>query len=142
MAFAIQPLINGKAYEWADVKVLISGLFVIGITSVNYEQRQAKMNHWGASNYPVTYGNGQKEATCSLTLYFSELQNIRSSIPNFQIVDIPLFDIIVSYLDPLIGIVTHKIRNCRFTNDPVSTNQGDTAISCTLDILPSHIEYV
>lgn len=143
MALNLMPLVNGKSYEWSSVKVLISNLFIIGITDVTYEQKQNKQNNYGAGDQPVSYGNGSKEATCTLTIKFEELQNIReASLPSGQIVDLPPFDIIVSYLDTSLTPVTHKIRNCRFTNDPLTTKQGDTSIDCALNILPSHIEYV
>lgn len=141
MSYIITPLINGKSYSWADVQLLIGGTPIFGITSVNYEQTQEKMNVYGASNLPVSFGNGRKTATCSITMTFEELQNLRNASPLKQIVDLPLFNIIVSYIDPLNTAVSHKIRNCRFTNDPVGTNEGDGSIPCTLTIIPSHIEY-
>lgn len=134
------PLINGKSYEWSDCKVLISGLFVVGITKVTYEEKQNKMNVYGSGSYPVSFGNGSKEATCSLTLKFEEVNNIRAVAPLNSLLNIPPFDIVVAYIDASLTPVKHKIRNCRFMNDSVDTSQGDQSIDVTLEILPSHIE--
>jgi len=141
MAYSLQPLINGVSHSWADIAVGIAGAPIIGITTINYEQKQDKVNLWGAGNQPVSYSNNKKEATCSITIRHEELKNLRESWPTKQIVDIPLFDITVTFLDASYTVFTHVIRNCRFMNDPVNSNQGDPSIDCQLNIVCSHIEY-
>lgn len=142
MAYPLTPLINGKSYSWADIQLLAGGSPILGITSVNYEQAQEKLNLYGSSNQPISFGNGRKSATASITIYFEELQKLRNASPNKQIVDLGLFSVIVSYIDPLNVPVTHTLRNCRFVNDPVQSNEGDGMMLCNLTILPSHIEYL
>ena len=44
MAYPIVPLINGKSYEWADIVVNVLGTPIIGITNIEYEEKQAMEN--------------------------------------------------------------------------------------------------
>ena len=45
-------LINGKSYEWADIVVNVLGVPIIGITNIEYEEKQGMENIYGAvSNF-------------------------------------------------------------------------------------------
>jgi hypothetical protein len=53
MAYNIVPLVNGKSYEWADIAVNILGADIIGITNIEYEEKQGMENIYGAGRFPV-----------------------------------------------------------------------------------------
>ena len=50
------PLINGINYAWANVKVIILGVPVVGITKIDYKIKQKKENQYGAGYEPVSSG--------------------------------------------------------------------------------------
>lgn len=142
MAYPIVPLINGKSYEWADIVVNVLGLPIIGITSIEYEEKQAMENIYGAGRFPVSRGYGKIEPTAKMTLLMEELENIQSVAPLGRIQDIPEFDIVVIYLDPAAITRKHILKNCRFMNNKRSASTGDTSIPVELDLIISHIQYV
>ncbi len=77
-----------------------------------------------------------------LTLLREEVIPLQLKAPKGRLQDLPLFDIIVSYI-PMGGsaIITDKIRNCSFQNNPRKFKEGDTSMSIDLELLPSHIEW-
>lgn len=141
MAYNIVPLINGKSYEWADIEVNILGAPMIGITSIEYEEKQGMENIYGAGRYPVSRGYGKVEPTAKITLLMEELENIQTVAPAGRIQDIPEFDIVVMYLDSALITRKHVLKNVRFTNNKRSSSSGDTSIPVELELIISHIQY-
>lgn len=142
MAYRITPLINGKAYEWADIKVNLFGVPIVGITAIEYDDKQNMTNIMGAGNRVVSRGYGSFEPTAKITLLMEEIENIMSVAPLGVIQSIPEFDITVAYLDAALATRIHKLRNVRFMNNPRTSKQGDTSIPVEIDLILSHIEYV
>jgi hypothetical protein len=122
------PLINGKAYEFADITCIILGTPIIGVTAIEY--------------YPVARGYGQITPSAKVTILMNEVMNIVSAAPNGRIQDIPEFDIVVTFTDANLIPVVHKIRNCRFMKNMIASATGDTSIPMELDLVVSHIEFV
>lgn len=134
------PLINGKAYAWANVSILLAGAPVIGISSINYKDSEAKENSYGSGKYPIERGEGNYEATVDITLRASELEALAARAPNKRLQDFGVFEIIVSFL---VGTVrnTHKIRNVEFTGNSRDLKQGDKMIESQPGLICSHIEW-
>jgi len=135
------PLVNGVQHSWANLKVLIEGVWVTGTTAVNYDTKQDIENVYGAGVNPVGRGYGRKTHSASLTLHRDEIESIRKSSPTGDLQDIAPFLVIVTFL-PVNGqkLVVHKLHNCQFTDDGTEAKEGDTKNEKQLDILPSHIE--
>lgn len=142
MAYPIPPLINGKSYEYADIQINILGVPIVGVTSINYDDKQAMENIYGAGNRPISRGYGKFEPTASLTLLMEEIENITAVAPGGVLQAIPEFDIVVIYLDSALITRKHKLRNVRFMNNPRGSNTGDTSIPCECELIISHIEYL
>ena len=70
-----------------------------------------------------------------------EVNNIVSAAPNGRLYEIPAFDIVVTYTDPSLTTVVHKLRNCQFMNNKIGAATGDTSIPVELDLVISHIEW-
>ncbi len=136
------PLINGILCSWADIKVTIAGVLLTGITAIDYEDKQVVENVYGAGRHPVGRGYGRITPSGKLTLLREEVIPLQLKAPKGRLQDLPQFDIIVSYI-PMGGsaIITDKIRNCSFQNNPRKFKQGDTSMSVDLDLLPSHIDW-
>ncbi len=137
------PLINGVEYSWADLTVNIGGSPVVGITKVDYKDSQQIDNIYGAGQQPVARGYGNITPTASITLLRKEVESIRAASATGRLQDIAPFDMIVAFV-PLNGgaIVTHKVRNCQFTEDANAIAQGETKNETTLPLIPSHIEWI
>lgn len=136
------PLINGKAYEFADITCIILGSPIFGVTAIEYGEEDNTENIYATGRYPVARGYGQIEPSAKITILMNEVMNIVSAAPNGRIQDIPEFDIVVTFTDANLIPVVHKIRNCRFKKNMVGTATGDTSIPMELDLVVSHIEFV
>lgn len=134
------PLINGRAYDYASVTVNILGVPLAGITSIEYAEEQTKENNFGAGKYAVSRGHGEVNASASMELHMNDVEAIREAAPQGRLLDIPAFDVIVSFV--VAGKVkTHTIKNCEFLSDGVSGSQGDTQLSRSFDLVASHVIY-
>jgi hypothetical protein len=142
MSYPIPPLINGKSYEWADIAVNILGVSVVGITSIEYEEKQGMENIYGAGRYAVSRGYGKVEPTAKITLLMEELEAIMAVAPLGRIQDIPEFDISVIFLDSALVTRKHKLRNVRFMNNVRSSSSGDTSIPVECELILSHIDWI
>lgn len=141
MAIPITPLINGKSYEWSDIQVTILGVPVVWITNIEYEEKQAMENIYGAGESPVSRGYGKIEPMAKVTLLMEEVENIMSVAPLGRLNKIPEFDIVVLYLDASLVLRKHKLRNVRFTGNNRKSSSGDTSIPVELELILSHIEW-
>lgn len=136
------PLINGKAYEFADITCIILGTPIIGVTAIEYGETDNIENVYATGRYPVARGFGQIEPSANITILMNEVMNIVSVAPNGRLQDIPEFDIIVTFTDANLIPVVHKIRNCRFKTNMITSATGDTSIPMDLELIISHIEFV
>lgn len=134
----IMPLINGKSYSWSDIKLILFGQRVVGITSIDYEEEQEKENIYGAGNSPVSRGTGNKKPTASITLSSEEVSALEAAAPNGNVCDIPMFDIVVNYTNNN-RTETHVLKNCEFTKDSRKSKQNDKSIEVEMPLILSHI---
>ena len=93
-------LINGKAYEFADVLVLLFGRLLTGITAINYEDSADIQLHHGNNGDPVSYTKGNKTRSGSITLEMVEVEAIQRASTTGLLYDIPPFPITVSIISP------------------------------------------
>ncbi|MDX5437297.1 MAG: hypothetical protein LPK03_08890 [Pontibacter sp.] len=136
------PLINGRAYSWADVKVMLLGKKVDGITAINYGDTQEKQNNYGAGIHASSRGYGKLEATASITLEKKEVERIQAALgPGRRLQDIAPFPITVAYVNEANLAVTHKLFNCEFTNNKREVKAGDMNIEVELELILSHIQW-
>lgn len=136
-----EALINGQAYDYSQVVINILGVNLAGVTAINYVTEQPKTNNFGTGTNVVSRGKGAKDSTGSLEISMNDVQALRSVVPSGDLLDIPAFDIVVSYLHPT-GFVSHTLKNVEFTNDGVEGTQGDTDLTRTFDLVISEVKYV
>lgn len=134
------PLVNGRAYDYTEITIVILGVPLAGISSITYVTEQEKTNNFGTGNQPVSRGRGAKEPSGSLEISMNDVESMRDVAPNGDLLDIPPFDIVVVFGN-IQKIVTHTLKNVEFQNDGVETTQGDTDVRRTFDIMPSHVKY-
>jgi hypothetical protein len=136
------PLVNGAEPAWANLIVNIAGFPEAAIKAIEYSDEQEMDNIYGAGQQPIARGYGRITPKASLTLLRSAVEAIRPSSPTGRLQDIAPFDIVVQFIPQSGGtIITHKIRNCQFKTDSLSTNEGDMSIETQFELLPSHIEW-
>jgi hypothetical protein len=136
------PLINGKSYEWSDIVMNVMGVPVVGVTSIKYDETQNMTNIYGAGRRPVSRGYGNIEPTASVTLLMEEIEALQAVAPNGLLMDIPEFDIVVSFSDSALTPRVHKLRNVRFKKNSRESASGDTSIPVELELIISHIEWI
>lgn len=137
-----QPLVNGTAYAWSQIELLLFNQPVAGIVDIKYNDMQQMQDNKGAGEYPVSRGYGNIEATGSITLEMAEVEALQTAAPGGRINKIPEFDIVVSYL-PEGGVIrTHTLHNCRFKGNKREVKSGDLTINVELELIVSHITWV
>ena len=135
------PLINGIAYGWADVHVLIAGVPVTGIKAIEYADDQDVVNIQGAGRHPVARGKGRITSTGKITLLQEEVLAIQAKAPNHRIQDIAPFNVQVSYL-PEDGHITHDvIKDCQFKKNERKWAEGDTSQFVELELVVGSIKW-
>lgn len=134
----MQPLINGRAYDFAQIIVTVLGVPVASVSAIDYEETQEKKNNYGAGNRAVSRGAGAIEATASIEFSMNDVEAIRKVAPNGSLLQIPSFDITVFFGNPQ-SPTTHVLKNAEFTKDGVSGGQGDTDMKYKFDLILSHI---
>lgn len=137
-----QRIINqlGQVAGWNSVKMDVLGRVPVGVTEISYMIEQEKENVYGLGVDPIGQSVGNRTAKASITLTLEERLALLGSIPEgTTLMDIPAFDITVSYLYGT-KVFTDVLRNCQFKNDGVETKQNDKSIQIKYDLLISHID--
>jgi len=134
---ALTPLINGVNYSWANIKLILFGVPVVGITKISYKTKQKKENQYGAGYEPVSRGYGNKEYEGSIEIYTDELKRLIAAAPGRDLMAIPPFDIQVLYEDPSTGVFLSQdtLKMCEFTEEGLDASQGDTKLLVSLPLV-------
>lgn len=135
------PLINGINYSWGNIKLILFGVPVIGITKIDYKRMQKKENNYGIGYEPISRGYGNITYEASIEIYQDELKRIIQSAPNKDILSISPFDIQVVFAGNNAVIRTDILKMCEFMEDPLTANQDDTKLLVTIPLLIAGIEH-
>ena len=135
------PLINGVNYSWANIKLVLFGVPVVGITKIEYSKKQKKENNYGMGTEPVSRGYGNNEYEGKITLYRDEWNKIIAAAPTKNPMDIDFFDIQVVYAGTRVAPVIDVLRSCEFMEDVLSVGQGDTKIMVEIPIIIGAIDH-
>ena len=132
-------LINGRSYDYSSITLLLLNIPVVGVTAINYEETQDKVNNFGTGNNPVSRGHGAKDGSGSFDLSMNETEAIRAAASSRSLLDIPMFDVIIIYGNTGGVVRTHVLKNVEFTSDTGGGSQGDTDLVGTYNTVFSHI---
>ncbi len=135
-----EPLINGRAYGWGDIRVNIGGVPVTGIKAIKYEEEQEKENIYGAGRNPVSRGYGRVKSTGSVTLMSETVMALKAVAPKGQLHRIPPFTIVVMYQPENAPMQIHHLKDCEFTKTSFDWKEGDTSKEVELDLIMSQIK--
>lgn len=135
-------LVNGQGYSFSDIRISALGnLNIAGFKAITYTSTWQKQNSHGAQGEPVERTRSQKNYTGSITLTLKEVQRIREAAGKRSLVDIPPFPIAVSYANGADPVITDILEYCEFTDDPVTSSNGDTEIPVELPLVIGGIRY-
>lgn len=134
-------LINGTAYAHANITPIIGGVPVTSVSAISYGEDQDKQDNFGVGNRPHSRGRGPIIAKeVSMTISMNDVERIRDAAPGGSLVQLPPFDIPVTYNNGQ-RIITHVIKNAEFRDDGVESNQGDTDIAKSFVLIASHVDW-
>ena len=136
------PIINGVNYSWANVKLNLFGVPVVGITEISYNKKQKKENNYGAGQDPVSRGYGNNEYEGSMTIYKDEWNRIIQAATNKDPLGIAPFTIQVLFGGSSVTFAQDNLYACEFTNDPFDAKSGDTKLMVKLDLIIGLIKHV
>ena len=136
-------MINGNEYAWEDIQVVLFGRVVEGITAIEYSMKKEHTNIYGRGSKPIAMGRGKNEPTGSITLLQSEVEAIQAGLPKgMSLVDIPAFNIPVSYAPETGGVVTtDTLFACRFAEVKKGGKQGDANMPVELPLVIGDIGF-
>lgn len=137
----VTPIVNGVNYSWANVKLVLFGVPVVGITEISYSRKQKKENNYGAGVDPISRGYGNIENEGSISLYRDEWQKIIDAAPNKDPLSIQPFDIQVLFGGSSLNFKQDNLRACEFRNDPFEGKQDDTKLMVKIDLIIGLIEH-
>lgn len=139
MAVDFQPLINGRAYGWGDIRVNIGGVPVTGITAIKYEEEQEKENIYGAGRNPVSRGYGRVKASGSITLNAETVMALKTNAPKGKLHRINPFTVVVMYQPQDAPMQIHHLKDCEFTKTSFDWKEGDKSKEVELELILSQI---
>ena len=125
---------NSKEYGWVNIKVFMLGRFVTTLRSIKYKVSQEKEAVYGQGDKPHSIQSGNKSYEGEIGCLQSDIEAMQSAAGvGYDLVDIPAFDIQVSYVDKTTGvIVVDTVKYAEITEVEKSMSQGDKFMEITL----------
>ena len=136
MASIFIPLINGRDYGWADIKVAIGTTPVTNIRGIKFGSAQDKQNVYGAGRHAVSRGYGRVTYTASITLLASTVMALEGSSPG-GLLGIEPFPITVLYQPASGPLVTRILKDAEFTECSMEWAEGDMSKEVELPLIIS-----
>lgn len=135
-------LINGVNYSWADIKLVLFGQPINGVTQINYSAKQTKDNNYGAGSKPVSRGYGNVEFEGSIEMYRDEWMKIIAISPNGNPNELGPFSIQIIYGGSRVTAQTDVLKMVEFTVDENKAKQGDTKLLVTVPLIIGDIQHL
>lgn len=135
------PLINGTSYAHVDIVVNILGTPVVGITALNYTEKQEITANHSTNPLPTSVGFGIVTPEATITMTLEAIQAITNIAPQNKIQNIPFFDIGVNYTTVDGNFTRHSLKKCRFKGRDLSSAVGNTQIEETLELFLAEIDW-
>jgi hypothetical protein len=135
------PLINGVAYNHADIRVNIFGVVIIGVTAITYSDIQQMTPNYSTGNLPTSAGIGQVEPQGTITLTMEEVNRLQRLAPLGKLQNIPWFDVGINYLPEDGLLVRHRLVKCRFKGVSLNSETNNSQIEMALELFVSDVQY-
>ena len=133
-------LINGINYSWGNIKVILFGAPIIGITKIDYKRSQSKENNHGWGVEPTSRGYSRVTYSGSIELYQDEWRAICQAAPNQDPLSIAPFQIQVTMWNApgnsgLVAPTVDTLYNVEFLDDEFIGSEGDSKLLVTVPII-------
>lgn len=134
MALSDLWLINGREYEWGDIRLNVGGIEIDGFRNISYKPSQEKDFLHAKGRDPRSIQRGNKSYTGSLTFTQSELIAIERATLK-SIIDLKV-DIVIAFVpDGSAKIYTVTLKGAEFTDAEQKMAQGDKFMEIELPFL-------
>jgi len=134
-------LINGlENYAWGDGTINVLGNQIVGVQKISYTKTRKIEPIYGAGSKPISYGYGNYEFTGKITILFDTLQQLLALIPTRNLMDIPNFTVVYSFLSANLSPAQVILKQCRFKTTGFDIAQGDTMIGVDLELVVADIQ--
>jgi hypothetical protein len=141
MAVVGVPLINGVEYTHADIVCNILGAPVVGITAIDYSDKQEITLNHSTGQHPSSRGFGPVTPEASITMTMKEVQRLSEAAPSGRIQNIPDFDIRVNYVTEVADFVSHRLIRCRFKGRNPNSAVNNSQIEEEIELSVVDIDY-
>lgn len=133
---------NSYEYGWADIEIYMMDKLVGGVRGVKYKVSREVEQVYGLGDRPRAHAYGNYSFEGELTLLQSELEALQEAVGAGTVLDIPAFDIVVSYAPKNGGAIkTDIIKSAVFTEVEKGLKQGDKYQEITLPFKALDIQY-
>ena len=129
------PLINGVSYSWSSISLVLFGVPVAGIKSIEFKRKQAKTNNYGAGQQPVSRGYGKIEYEGSIEIFLDEWKKVIAAAPYKDPLAIGWFDIPILYGNSVADATQDTLKAVEFLEDPFNAKSGDTELTVKLPLI-------
>lgn len=131
------PIVNGKVYDWGDVKFILSRHLSFSMQSINWDHSQETKVSYGVGSSPIGHGQGLWSGSGKLSILTEEYQLMLTYMkgPKGNIFSFPPTNIIVSYAyeGKIPYVVT--LEGIKFTKVNEKAGKGDTETVTELDFV-------
>ena len=134
------PVVNGATYAWSNVSIYFLNNISMKCVAIDYKKMQVKENQYAAGIDVQGVGYGNKTYTASITLWLEDVAELINIAPNGDILEIPAFDIVVSY-GSIVKFRRDILKNVEFKECNISNKQGDLKVEITLPLQLTGIDF-
>lgn len=118
--------INGKTYDWEDVRIVLPSGETVGVVEINYEDGRDVEMRYGKGAVPRGVGRKNYEASGNLTMDADEFERLKLAMAG-SIYNTPV-PITVCYGEDLKETVTDVLPLCWFVKNAASAKQGEANV--------------
>ena len=125
---------NGVVVGSANISVIIGGVIVTGIKSIDIKMSQKKENVQAFGKQPVGRGRGAYDyPACTMEILLEEWKSIVNAAPNRDPMQIPMFNIPIVYDNNILPSET--LNNVEFTSVGRPYKAGDMAMWVSVETI-------
>lgn len=125
---------NGVVVGSANISVIIGGVIVTGIKSIDFGYSQKKENVQAFGSEPVGRGRGPKEyPNPTMMILLEEWKSIVAAAPNRDPTQIPMFSIPIVYDNNVLASET--MSNVEIVGRKSPYNAGDMAMWTAVELI-------
>lgn len=130
-------LINGKAYDWADISIDYPG-FTMQPQEINYDDELEKELAYGIGSAPRGWGTGNYKASAKLTVLRDDFEALLAhcKTQGIALYKLVIPKIVVSYANDGDKITTDVLSKVTITKTSHKAASGDKSLKVDLDLLP------